>query len=265
MKAIVRWTIWQRRWSILWWCIGVVTLVTLTLAFYPSIKTQAATLNKSFGSLSSGTLNLFGGTDFFSPLGYLNSQLLYFTVPLILAILAIGLGTSLVGREESSGTLEGLLARPVSRGKILAAKAIAGLLIVLIVTFVTSVTIGGLCKLVHLEVPLANIAVACLACYLLILTFGASAFLLTATGRGRVAALGIAVAYGMGGYVVSSLAPNVHWLKGPSLIFPYHYYRTADILKGTFVWSSIAFFVLFILGCGVVAWMVFRRRDLASE
>ena len=263
MYAIVRWTIWQRRWSTMWWCVGVVALIALTLLLYPSIRDQAAQLNKSFGGLSSSTLNLFGGTDFFSPVGYLNSQLLYFTVPLVLAILAIGLGTSLIGREESDGTLEALLARPVSRGALLTAKAIAGVLVIGVVTLVASVVTIVLCKAVNMGIPLVFIAEACFACFMLVLTFGAAAFLLAATGRGRVAAIGVAVAYGMGGYLVSSLAPSVHWLKTPSLVFPYHYYQTADVLHGTFAWRDIVFFALFSLGCGILAWLSFRRRDLA--
>jgi len=262
MYAVVRWTVWQRRWSIVWWCLGMAALIGLTLGLYPSIRDQANQLNRSF-NLSGSTLDLFGGTDFFSPVGYLNSQLIYFTVPLVLAILAIGLGTSLIGREESSGTLEALLARPVSRGKLLTAKAIAGMLIIFIVISVSSAVVLGLCKAVSMGIPLGYVAAACFACFMLVLTFGASAFLLTVTGRGRVAALGVAVAYGMGGYLVSSLAPSVPWLKNPSLLFPYHYYQTAGILRGTFLWRDIAFFALFTAGCGVLAWLSFRRRDLS--
>ena len=229
------------------------------------MRDQAAQLNKSFGGLSGNTIALFGGTDFFSPVGYLNSQLIYFTLPLILAILAIGLGTSLIGREESSGALEVLLARPISRGRLLCAKAIAGMLVILAVTLVGSAVIVLLSKAVHIDVPLGNIAAACFACYMLVLTFGATAFLLSATGRGRAAALGVAVVYAIGGYLIGSLADSVHWLQHVSLLFPYHYYRTADILRGTFDWSSIVFFALFTVACGLLAWLSFRHRDLQSE
>jgi len=262
MGAIIRWTLWQRRWSIFWWSLGVTVLVAFTLAFYPTIRDQAAQLNQSF-DLGSSTEALFGGTDFFSPLGYLNSQLIYFTLPLLLAILAIGLGTSLVGREESSGTLESLLARPISRGHLVIAKALAGIGIVLLVTLIASLVTLLMCRIVNLGIPIVNVAAACFACFMLVLTFGAAAFLLTATGRGRVAALGIAVVYAIGGYLVSSLTSSVHWLQKPSLIFPYHYYRTADILSGTFDWSSIVFFALFTFVCGILAWLSFRRRDIA--
>ncbi|HVW23337.1 MAG TPA: ABC transporter permease subunit [Candidatus Saccharimonadales bacterium] len=263
MWAIIRWTLWQRRWSRLWWCVGVASLIVLTLAFYPTIHSQAAQLNKSFGNLNQSTLSLFGGTDFFSPVGYLNSQLIYFTLPLVLAILGIGMGNGLLGREEADGTLESLLARPITRTRLLAAKALAGMAELLFVTLVAAVVTILLAKLVNIGVPLANIGAACFAMFMLVLAFSSVSFLLAATGRGRAAALGIAVAYAFGGYIIGSLASNVHWLKNPSLLFTYHYYRTADILIGSFDWSSIIFFAAFTAGCGLLAWFSFRRRDLA--
>lgn len=262
MFSIFKWTLWQRRWSVFWWSLGIVGLVVVTLAFYPTIHNQATQLDKSFGSLSSNTLALFGGTDFFSPVGYLNSQLLYLMLPLLLIILGVGLGSSLIGREESNGTIQLLLARGVSRSRLLFAKAIAGACIVFLATFVGSVVLVCLAKAVNIGVPSIDIVAACFTCYLLVLTFSAASFLLTATGRGRPAALGITVVYTLGGYIIGSLASTVHWLRGPSRIFPYHYYYSADILRGTFRWSSILFFVIFIAACVLLSWISFRRRDL---
>lgn len=262
MLSVIKWTLWQRRWSMLWWSLGVVSLAVLTLAFYPAIHNQAATLNKSFAGLSNSTLALFGGTDFFSPVGYLNSQLVYVMFPLLLIILGVGLGSSLIAREEVDGTIESLLSRPISRSKLLLSKALAGGLIIAVVTGVGSVVVITMAKAVHLGIPLGNIAIACVACFMLVLTFSVVAFLLAATGRGRVGALGIATVYALGGYIVGSLAGTVHWLKNISLIFPYHYYHSADILGGSFNWSSIWIFTLFIVGCLLIAWLSFRQRDL---
>lgn len=262
MFSVGKWTLWQRRWSVFWWSLGIVALIVITLAFYPTIHKQAAQLNESFGSLNSSTIALFGGTDFFSPVGYLNSQLMYLMLPLLLIILGVGLGSSLIGREEANGTIHMLLARRITRTHLLLAKASAGAFILLVATVVGAVAIVAMAKAVNLGVPLVNIVAACFSCYLLVLTFSATAFLLTATGRGRVAALGITVVYALGGYIVSSLASNVHWLRSVSVIFPYHYYNSADILAGKFQWSSIAFFGIFTAVCMVLSWASFRKRDL---
>lgn len=262
MFSVFKWTLWQRRWSVFWWSLGITGLIILTLAFYPTVHNQAAQLNKSFGNLNSSTLALFGGTDFFSPVGYLNSQLLYLMLPLLLIIMGIGLGSSLIGREETDGTIELLLARPISRSRLLMAKALAGAFALLVATTVGSIVLIGLSRLVHIGVPLANILTALFICYLLVLTFSAAAFLLAATGRGRAAALGVTVAYTLGGYIIGSLANTVQWLHGVSIIFPYHYYDSAAILRGSFKWSSVVFFVSFTTACLVLSWLSFRRRDL---
>lgn len=262
MLSILKWTLWQRRWSIFWWVLGIIALVVMTLAFYPTVHNQAAELNKSFGSLNSSTVALFGGTDFFSPVGYLNSQLLYLMLPLLLIILGVGLGSSLIGREEANGTIHMLLARRITRTRLLVAKALAGACILLIAGLAGTIATITMAKVVNVDVPPVNIMAACFSCYLLVLTFSAAAFLLAATGRGRVAALGITIVYALGGYILSSLAGSVHWLRSVSIIFPYHYYDSADILGGTFHWSSIAFFVTFTGSCGILAWLSFRKRDL---
>ncbi len=262
MFSVFKWTLWQRRWSTLWWSLGIVSLITLTLSFYPTIHNQAAQLNKSFGSLNNSTLALFGGTDFFSPVGYLNSQLIYLMLPLLLIILGVGLGSSLIGREESEGTIELLLARPISRPRLILAKALAGAFIIFLVTTIGSLVTIGLAKVVNMGIPLTNIAMACLACFMLVLTFSAIAFLLSSTGRGRASALGITIVYTLGGYIIGSLANTVHGLRIPSMLFPYHYYQSADILRGTFNWSSITFFGIFIGVCLILALLSFRRRDL---
>jgi ABC-2 type transport system permease protein len=176
--------------------------------------------------------------------------------------MGVGLGSSLIGREETDGTIESLLARPISRAKLLISKAMAGTTSLLVVTAVGSAAIIILAKVVNMGIPLGNIASACFACFMLVLTFSALAFLLAATGWARAAAMGLTVVYALGGYIIGSLATTVHWLKTPSLIFPYHYYRSADILRGTFNWSSIIFFVAFTLGCILLAWLSFRRRDI---
>jgi ABC-2 type transport system permease protein len=262
MFSVFKWTLWQRRWSVFWWSLGIIGLIVLTLAFYPTVHDQAAQLNKSFGSLNSSTLALFGGTDFFSPVGYLNSQLVYLMLPLLLIILGVGLGSNLIGREEADGTIEMLLARRISRSRLLLAKALTGAFILFLVTFIGSVVIISMAKAVNIGIPLTNIMAVCFTCFMLVLTFSATAFLLAATGRGRAAALGITMAYTLGGYIIGSLASNIHWLQKPSLIFPYHYYYSADILGGTFRWSSIVFFAIFTAACMILSWLSFRRRDL---
>lgn len=263
MRPIIRWTLWQRRWSTMWWSIGVLGFILLNMVFYPTFKNQAEELTKSFASIPKAALQLFGGSsDFFSPVGFLNSQIFFLMLPLLLTILAVSLGSSLIAREEQDGTLETLLARPLSRGRVMAGRVIAGTLELLFVSGVALVTVVAASRIFGVDVPSSRIAQASVNSLLLAYCTGAIAFLLAATGRARAAAIGVASLVGFGGYIISSLSGTVHWLKTPSRIFPFDYFQSEAILRGTYHWINALFFIAVIAACGVLSYAVFRRRDL---
>lgn len=264
MRPIVRWTLWQRRWLILWWLVGILAFVVLQMAFYPTIRDQAAELEKSFASLSDSTTALFSDTgDFFSPIGYLSGQIFYVMLPLLLGILAVSLGSSLIGREEREGTLELLVARPLSRTKLMLAKALSGLLIVGMIGLAAAVSTSLMAKLVSLPVPFAKILLTGLASTALALSFGALAFMITLLGRtARTASAGLAALAAITGYLLSSLASSVEWLKWPAKAFAFDYYRPAQILTGSYDWSNLLFIAGVIVLSILIGWAAFRRRDI---
>ncbi|MBI5906898.1 ABC transporter permease subunit [Candidatus Saccharibacteria bacterium] len=267
MKPIIKWTVQARRLSILWWILGIIAYVVLELAFYPSIRDQAAELEKSFSSLSDSAIALFSDTgDFFSPVGYLSGQVFYLLMPMLLGILAIGAGASLVGREEREGTLELLLSRPISRSRLMAAKAVTGIFIIAVVGLVGGLATAVMSKLVDLPIPFGNIMLAGVASTVLAISFGSVAFMITMLGRSaRVASVGLSSLVALAGYLLTSLASNVSWLSGPSKVFPFAYYHPAEILEGNYNWLNMLFIVGVIALCGVVSWIAFRRRDLISS
>lgn len=267
MKPLVGWTFRQRRMSIVWWCVGIVFFVFLTLIFYPSIRDQSAELNKSFDQLPETAKQLFTDTnDLFSPVGYLSSQMFYLMMPMLLGILAISQGISLLGKEERDTTIELLLARPISRTKLLLGKALSGALIVLVVGALSISFTGLMCRLVGLEVQTVNVAQAGAAVLLLALSLGAVAFLFTAFGRtGRAAAIGVSAVFALGGYILVSLAPSVEWLKWPAKLFPFNYYHSAELLGGTYNWLNSFYLIAVIVGCLILSWLAFRKRDLLGS
>lgn len=263
--AIIRNEIRQRRWSLLWWSVAVAAFIALNLAFYPSFKDQAAEAEKAFANIPDSLKALFTDTgDFLSPIGFLSSQIYYLLLPLLLGMLAIGMGAGLIAKEEKRGTLELLLARPVSRGKLLAGKALAGTFILLTVGFVAMVVTVLSVTLTKLEVSRKGVILTTLVCISLSLLLGAVAFMFSALGRpARAAAIGLAALLGFGSYIISSLAGTVQWLEWPAKAMPFYYYRPAEILGGLSSggWTMLAFCLIALL-LFIVAWLGFRRRDI---
>lgn len=263
MKSIIKWGLWQRRWFILWWCIGIAAFIFINLIFYPSFKDQAAELEKSFSSIPDSAMALFSDTgDFFSPEGYLSSQIFYLMMPLLLGIMSITLGSSLIAREEKEGTIELLLSRPVSRTKLLIGKVISGLIIIGVVSSVGLAIVLIMSKAVEIPVATINIGLTMFASIMVALSFGAIAFAITMFGKARVASVGLSTLIALGGYIIVSLAGGATWLKWPSKVFPFYYYHPAEILKDTYNWQNMLYVIGVIAACVLVSWFAFRRRDI---
>jgi hypothetical protein len=42
MMPIIKWTLWQRRWSAFWWSLGVSAFIFINMIFYTTLRDQAA-------------------------------------------------------------------------------------------------------------------------------------------------------------------------------------------------------------------------------
>jgi len=262
--GIIRSELRRRRMYLVWWSLGIIALVALTVLAYGSIKTQADQLNKAFGSLSSSIGGFVGTSDMFSPVGYLNSQLYYITLPILFIILSVTLAGSLISKEERHHTLELLLARPISRTQLLLAKAATGTAVVALLGAVTALVTIICCLAVNIDIPAPHIALATLMMTLFAGAFGAISFMLYAVSRvTRRAAAAIAILLSLGGYIVTSLGSMVHGLAGVAKIFPYHYYNPGDILRGHVETGLLIYLAIIYVVSIVVAILGFRRRDIS--
>ncbi len=267
MKDVIFWELQRRRTAIIWWTVGSVAMTVVIIALFPSIRDQAAELNKVINQLPQELRGLKTGNsssvNVGDPVGFLNSQLFYATLPLIWIILAITRGVSLLGREESSHTLELLLARPISRTKLLVAKLLSFVLEFGIVTGTTLLSIIVLAPLVDMDIGASRLTVTTIYTALFCMSFGLIAFAMQAASSiTRRAATATAVVIGFGGYLLASLSSLTDWLALPVKFLPYHYFTPLDPLLGKvprglvvyLVCSFIVFITLGIIG--------FRHRDI---
>jgi ABC-2 type transport system permease protein len=265
MFAIIRAELARRKWSILWWTVGVVAFISLVILVYPTFRGSSAQLDASLKNIPDSARDLFTDTsNFLSPVGYLSSQAYYLLMPLLFSCLAIGMGASLIAKEENSHTIELLLARPISRGRLLAGKALAGLCILLFVGLISAIIATIEAALVKFSgVHAVDVFLVTLMSLLMSAILGAIAFALTLFGRfGRSSGIGIAALIGLASYLFSSLDKTVHWLSWPAKVLPFHYYHPADILRGHFaVWTAICYSLVVMILC-FIGYLGFRRRDI---
>lgn len=268
MIPIIKWELRQRRAAIGWWIAGSVILSLVILALYPSIRDQANQLNQVINKLPPGLRELKTGgansVNVADPVAFLNSQLFYATLPILWIILAITRGSSVLGRDEQNHTLELLLARPISRGRVLAGKALSFILEFVGVGGATLLAIVLFAPHFGLYIGSVHLAAATLYTVLFSLSFGFIAFALqAATSLARRVASVAAVLISFGGYLLASLSGLTHWLQTPAKFAPYHYYEPAKILHGQPVTGLNIYLVSVFVLALVISYVGFHRRDIS--
>ncbi|HEX7964024.1 MAG TPA: ABC transporter permease subunit [Candidatus Saccharimonadales bacterium] len=263
MNAVIAWELKRRRLFILWWTIGIASLIAITVLAYKAIGHDATQLNASFNSISSSAGGFFGGSDFFSPIGYMSSQIYYILLPILVIIMATTLAAGLMNRDENDATVEYTLARAMTRRQLLLAKAVVGLLVVIAVCVLTYAVTAVTVRIAGIKVGQADLLITHLVSFAFSASFGVIAFALMAASQlTRKAATSVAIVLAFGGYVISSLAGLVHWLEAPAKLMPYHYYDTVGLLGGTIAHGLAVYLVGVVIIAAAIATAGYARRDI---
>jgi ABC-2 type transport system permease protein len=231
----------ERRRSLLWWTLGIVALVALTVAFYPSIRDDAS-LSDYAEDLPESLRALFAGgeVDIASPAGYLNSQIYALMAPLLLLIFSIGAGAGAVAGEEERGTLDLLLAHPLRRRDYVVQRflALAALVALLSVVLLVTIALGSLA--VDLEIGFGKLFAASASVGLLALLFGAAALAAGAIRPGRARAIAVAAGLAVASWIFDGLAQAVEALHPWRPLSPYYQALGENPLREGIPWDGWA-------------------------
>jgi ABC-2 type transport system permease protein len=252
--------------SFVWWSLGLAGFVALIVSVYPTVRSNPS-LNKlaeDYPEALKAFLGFGGQVDYASAAGYLGIELFSLMVPLLLLVAAIGTGAGSIAGEEERGTLELLLANPVSRTRVVLEKSaalvieIGGLGVVLwLALWIGKVSVG-------MNISAGRLAGATLGAVLLALAYGAIAVLLgAATGR-RAVAIGVTAAAAVAAYLVNGLAPLVEALEVPQKLSPFYHYAAGDPLRHGVSVSHLAVLVGIAVAATALAPALFSRRDVST-
>jgi ABC-2 type transport system permease protein len=252
----------ERTRSLLWWTLGLVLLIAVTIAFYPSIRDDPA-LSDYAKDLPESLRALFAGgeLDLASPVGYLNSQIFALTAPLVLLIFAIGAGSGAVAGEEERGTLDLLLAHPVRRRDYVVQRSLAlGILVsALGGALLVAVALGS--RLVDLDIGFDRLAAATVSVALLAFFFGALALAAGAVRPGRARAIAISAGIAVSAWLLDGLAQAVDALDAWRPLSPYYQALGRSPLREGAPWTGWALLAIATVLVVAIAALGLERRD----
>jgi len=260
-SSVLSKTIYEKRWMILFWSIGVIAMALLMMAFYHSFS--GGSFDELLKNLPKSFQGLVGNLKELKTVGgYVAQEIFALRIPLLTLIMGVILFTGLIAGDENEGTLQTLLAQPISRFRLLVEKYVAGLIISFVVCASAIVGIWLGVVLIHESMSMLRLFQAVVEVWLLTVACGTIGFTIGAvTGKKGLAGSAAGLLTFLF-YMVTSFAPSVSWLKQPERLSLFHYYNhpsTAlygiDGMNAFVMIGAIAAMVL-------LATVVFLKRDI---
>ena len=254
----------DHRRSLVAWAIGLSLYVALIVVVWPSIR-DSTQLTRAFQDYPDALKQLFGGEasfDFGTAAGYLNAELFSLMYPLMLAVFAIAFGASTLAGEEERGVLDLVLAHPVRRGRVVGEKALALLVGLVGLAAVSTVTMLLVGLAVDLHQGVSALLAAVTGAVLVAAATGALALFVGAWRGSRAAAIGVAAAVFVGGYLLQVLAGFVGALDRARWLSPMYLANGTTPIRNGWPLAQYAGLAAITVGLFLASRWVFERRDL---
>jgi ABC-2 type transport system permease protein len=255
----------RERWrGLAGWIGGLVALITIQVSVYPTIRDSREGWSELTEQFPEAFRKMFRMQDYTSPVGYLSTELFSFMIPLIFIGLATTWGARAGAEEEENGTADVLLSLPLSRRSILATRMMCTVFVIACTLLIATAALWVGTYIVNMNIAVAHILQASIACGLLAMVFGGFAVALASWSGRRGVGLGAGLGLAIAAFVLYSLAPLVTALEHLLPVNPFEWTIGKTPLQDGLdpIWSVVALGVSFLLaGVAVIA---YKRHDISQ-
>jgi len=262
MITIFRNTLSRFQVQLLGWGFSIFLLGLLIAPFYDTYAKLQDVFQKMFEATYFREMMAFFGDigSIDTPSGYLTME--YFSyMPLVLGIYAILSGSGLIAGDEESGTLDLVLAHPISRKKLFFGRLLAFCTATILILIFSWLGLVVPSIFTSLNVSAGKLMLPYLSLFAEMLLFGTLAlmlsFLLPAQWMAAMAAgLMLVVSF-----ILEGLSKLTDKLSLVVKFSPLHYYQSGNAINGL---ESAWFVGLLIVAVvfAFVAWRLFEHRDI---
>lgn len=247
------------RGQIIGWSLGLAVYSLMMIALFPSVRElDVGVYLEIFPEEMMAFFDMLLLLD--TPAGYLDTY--YFSyMTLILGIFVIGAGAKLLVGDEESGTLDLILAHPISRTALLSGRALGlavATALILAVSWLAWALPAGQFGMdltwIELLRPFVDL-------FALLMVFAALALLLSMVlPAGRLAGM-VAGALLVGNYLLRGVANLDERVEAFITYTPMHYYQGGMAVDGL-NWRWVGGLLAVALALTLGAWALFQRREI---
>lgn len=246
------------------WTIALAALSLLMMSVYPSFRQDSANLEAMMDLFPEAFAKIFGldQLSMAEPIGFYATEA-YFMVILFGSLYAAILGASILAKEEDDKTIEFLLARPLSRTRMLANKLLV--LFILLALFNIGIGLATFASFAAFDVGVyssATLLRLVIAPLFVHLTFASLAFSLSLFFVRRKAATSMAIGMVIGLYFVDVLATLSEKFEILRYFTPYYYAEAVGIVHdGIKPVNVLVLMAVTTIALGA-SFLLYSRRDI---
>lgn len=247
----------DQRWQIGGFGLALLSMAAMIVLLWPTYRNTVANIQLPeavqalLGSdLSYATAAGFVSAEFFS------------WIPILLIVYAVIQGTGAIAGEESSGTIDLLMAQPLARSAMVFQKCAAVLAGSVLIVSLGYLGFALTIPFVTIEISIGDAALASANMLPITILYFAFALWLGAVAPNRAYASGGAIALGTAGYFANTIAAGVHALSWLRYASPFYYYGAGLPLVKGIDWPHVSILLgVAALFVALTVWS-FQRRDI---
>lgn len=250
--------------GLLVWALVLVAVMAMYLSFYPSLGGAASGMSDLIDELPEGLVRGIGYDQIATGAGYAQATFFGLLGFVLGTAAAVTWGTRAVAGDEESGMLELTLARPVSRAQLVAERALAILVRLVVLGVLLGLALAAMNGPFELELEGGHIAAAIAAWVLLTFSLAMASLMGGAVSGSRTVALGVGAGVGVLAFLLNALGAQSDQNEWMLDLSPFAWaYRNQPLAEG---WSLADLGLLAALAATLfaVALLVFTRRDVRS-
>ncbi len=261
MFTVIRYTLRRSRGAIIGWGIGLAVLALMMGSLFDMIASSGDLMAAYVESLPElAEMFDFGGMS--TPIGWLDVEYFSF-VPLMIGLFATGVGASLLARDEERGTLDLILAHPVSRTTLFWGRFLATTLVIILLLLISWASLLlSMTWSENFTIPAFDLLLPFVSLFGILMFFMTLALLFSMLLPARSMASMIAGMLVAASFFITLLSGVVEELARAADFSPLTYLETATAIENGLNLTWFGVFIAIDLVLALLSWLLFQRRDV---
>jgi ABC-2 type transport system permease protein len=259
LKSVFSKSLYEKRWGLLWWFLAMFLMTFFVMSIFPTFKD---TFGQQLNNVPDSLKAILGeASDYQRIEGFIELQI-FLQMIFLTVIYGVVLFTGLLAGDENDGTLQTLLAQPVSRSRVYWHKLLAGLLLSWLVTFGLFIGVVLGAQIINEPVNLWRLFQGTCMVWLVTLVYSLIGYVLGAiTGR-RGMAGALAGIFAFVTYMLNSLVGAVPALKVVNNVSPIKYLSSPRVMDHGLNLINVSLLVGVSAVLVLLGWALFKKRDI---